>query len=316
MIKTLCAPLQGMTDAVWREAHAAIFGGVEAYYGPFLRLEHGTLRNHDLNDVASPLNKHYNFVPQIISCQGEKAIALVNTLRALGYRRIDINLGCPHPPVALHGMGSGLLARPALLDEMVHALAGITDVSFSVKMRLGWDDATQWRAVLPALTALRPVHVTVHPRTGRQQYKGELCMAEFEALLAQATFPVVFNGEIHTRHQLNAIAARYPTLEGVMVGRGLIAHPALMAPEKENAEHHRAFHERLLQGYSQQLTGGEHQLLGKMKALWQYFLPDAPRKARKAVLKARDLEAYRRAATLAIESAVPLSLQAENNFFG
>lgn len=46
------APLQGFTETAWRNAHEQSFGGIDAYYTPFIRLEKGTIRNKDKRDVS------------------------------------------------------------------------------------------------------------------------------------------------------------------------------------------------------------------------------------------------------------------------
>jgi len=299
--QVLAAPLQGVTDSVWRSAHATVFGGVNAYYAPFLRVERCEVRWRELRDVQPQRNTGVTLVPQILGGTPEAALMMVNELVKLGYRHIDINLGCPFPPLASHRKGAGLLPHPQLVQELFVTLAGVPDVTYSVKMRLGWDDAAQWRDILPLMSILHPCHVTVHPRTGKQQYKGELLMEQMDALVAQAQFPIVYNGELHTIADIVAIAQRYPGLAAVMVGRGLAANPAMMSPHA-TADDYRRFHDLLLQGYDAQLNGGDTQLVRRMQAVWEYFLPDIDRRQRKAIAKARTMDAYQTAAAVALAS--------------
>ena len=111
-IPVLAAPLQGVTDNVWRMAQHEVFGGVDAYYSPFMRVEHGEVRRKDLRDVDPDRNAGITLIPQILACQPDHALMMVDALQQKGYRRIDINLGCPFPPIALHRKGSGILAYP------------------------------------------------------------------------------------------------------------------------------------------------------------------------------------------------------------
>lgn len=297
------APLQGFTTHLWRRAHHAVMGGVDDYTTPFIRVERGTVRRRDLADAAPEANRDVPVVPQILACEPAEALMMVRELTGMGYRHIDLNLGCPFPPIALHGKGSGMLAHPERVGELVSALAAAGHVRFSVKMRLGWDDDTQWQAILPLLDALEPVRVVVHPRIGRQQYGGEVNMTQFEQILATSRWPVLYNGDITHPGQIDDLRKHYPSLAGVMVGRALVAHPALLRPERATAEHHRAFHNMLVAGYRSHLTGGDHQVLSHLKTLWQLFLPDAPARARKAIKKATSLPAYLAAADAAIEAA-------------
>ena len=302
--RVLAAPLQGITDAVWRNAHHAVFGGVEAYYSPFLRVEHGEARRRTLADVT-PCSNTAPVIPQLLASPPAEAVLLATALRDMGYRDLDINLGCPHPPVARRHKGCGMLATPALLKEMCQALSRVDGVRYSVKMRLGWDAPGQWREAWDALEHIAPVQVTVHPRIGKQQYRGELLLDEFGQLLAQSPYPVVYNGEIRTAEQLRRVHERYPQLCGVMIGRGLAMRPSMLDESKTNSDCYLCFHQALLEGEAARLTGGEHQLLAHIKSLWEWLLPEADKRLRKRVRKASNMTAYRAAATELIVSSLP-----------
>ena len=201
----MAAPLQGVTDNVWRMAQHSVFGGVDAYYAPFMRVEHGEVRRKDLRDVNPERNAGTTLIPQILACQPEHALMMVDALKQMGYQRIDINLGCPFPPIALHRKGSGMLAYPDLIEALFKALAEVDGVEYSVKMRLGWDHNDQWRDILPLMEIIRPVNITVHPRIGKQQYKGELDIEQFEALLGASPWPVVYNGGLRTMEDIEGV---------------------------------------------------------------------------------------------------------------
>ena len=298
-LPVLAAPLQGVTDNVWRMAQHEVFGGVDAYYAPFMRVEHGQVRRKDLRDVQPDRNVGITLIPQILACPSDQALMMVEALKLMGYRRIDINLGCPFPPIALHRKGSGILAHPDLAAALFKALAAIDDVEYSVKMRIGWDRNDQWRDILPLMEPIRPVSVAVHPRTGKQQYKGELDIAQFEALMAASPWPVIYNGNLQSTRDIELIVQRYPTLAAVMVGSGLAANPGMLAPNAV-ASDYRRFHDLLVEGYSEQLNGGEAQLVRHLQDIWQTFLPGIDRKHFKAIRKSRTLEQYENAATAAL----------------
>ena len=298
-IMVLAAPLQGVTDNVWRMAQHEVFGGVDAYYAPFMRVERGEVRRKDLRDVDPERNVGVTLIPQILACQPDHALMMVDALQQMGYNRIDINLGCPFPPIALHRKGSGLLAYPELAEALFKALATADGVAYSVKMRLGWDRNDQWRDVLPMMGIIKPVHIAVHPRIGKQQYKGELDMEQFEALLAASTWPVVYNGGLRTVEDIREIVERYPSLAAVMVGSGLAANPGMFAPDA-HPDDYRRFHDLLVDGYTEQLNGGEAQLVRHLQDIWQTFLPGTNRKLFKAIRKSRTLDQYQTAAAAAL----------------
>ena len=298
-IPVLAAPLQGVTDNVWRMAQHEVFGGVDAYYAPFMRVEHGEIRRKDLRDVGPDRNAGVSLIPQILACQPEHALMMVDALKGMGYRRIDINLGCPFPPITLHRKGSGMLAHPELAEELFKALATVEDVEYSVKMRLGWDRNDQWHDILPLMDLIRPVQIAVHPRTGKQQYKGDLDIEQFEALLAASTWPMAYNGGLRTLEDIQTTVNRYPTLAAVMVGSGLAANPGMFAPDA-TPEDYRRFHDMLVDGYTEQLNGGEAQLVRHLQDIWQTFLPDTSHKLFKAIRKSRTLDQYEAAAAAAL----------------
>ena len=197
-----------------------------------------------------------------------------------------------------------MLKFPDEVSAMCQALAAVDGVRFSVKMRLGWDQAFQWRDVMPHLASIHPTYITIHPRIGTQHYKGELLLEEFELFLQQSDFPVVFNGEIRTFLQVESFIEHHPQLAGVMVGRGLVAHPSIFNAERRTTDHYLRFHEELLQGRRSRLLGGDHQVLAHMKTLWDLFLPEADKRLRKAIIKSRTLEQYVLAAETCIRQTV------------
>lgn len=298
-IPVLAAPLQGVTDNVWRMAQHEVFGGVDAYYSPFMRVERGEVRRKDLRDVEPDRNAGITLIPQILACQPDHALMMVDALQQKGYRRIDINLGCPFPPIALHRKGSGMLAYPELVEQLFKALSKTEGVDYSVKMRIGWDHNDQWRDILPLMEIIRPVNIAVHPRTGKQQYKGELDIEQFEALLAASPWPVIYNGSLRTVEDIETITNRYPTIAAVMVGSGLAANPGMLAPDAI-PEDYRRFHDLLVEGYTEQLNGGEAQLVRHLQDIWQTLLPGTSHKLFKAIRKSHTLDQYQTAAAAAL----------------
>lgn len=309
-IPVLAAPLQGVTDNVWRMAQHSVFGGVDAYYAPFMRVERGEVRRKDLRDVEPDRNAGITLIPQILACQPDHALMMVDALKQRGYSRIDVNLGCPFPPIALHRKGSGMLAYPELAEALFTALAAVDGVEYSVKMRLGWDQPDQWRDIMPLLDILKPVNIAVHPRIGKQQYKGDLDIGQFEALMAASPWPIVYNGGLRTVEDIEAVVSRYPNLAAVMVGSGLAANPGMFAPDA-TPDDYRRFHDQLVDGYTGQLNGGEAQLVRHLQDIWQTFLPGTGHKLFKAIRKSRTLDQYQTAASAALAD-VNTALQAPN----
>ena len=282
------APLQGYTDSVYREAHAQIFGGVETYYTPFVRLEKTGFRNKELRDLVPEANTSASLVPQMIAVSPEEFRRIAGLFRESGYRHADINLGCPFPMQARQHRGAGILPYPDEVKVLLETIFEFPEIQFSVKLRLGWDSPEEAQALLPFLNGLPLTHLTLHPRIGTQQYKGKTDLSAFSRFYDSCTLPLFYNGDIRTLPDIRSLTGRFPRLKGIMIGRGLLS-------AQEKIEKLSAFHTLLLAGYSFRLEGGEHQVLDKMKTLWDYLLPDAEKRLRKKILKSSRLADYQEA---------------------
>ncbi len=293
----LSAPLQGYTGHVWRGAHARIFGGIDCYYSPFMRMKGGDILSRDRRDVLPENNCGYNFVPQVLAGAIDDTVAMVLYLKSLGYSRVDLNMGCPFPPIARHAKGSGILCYPQRVEALFEQLARVDDVKYSVKMRLGYRSASDWQCILPLMSIIHPTHITIHARTGLQQYSGDVDIAQFLNLLRSTPYPVIYNGDIARREEIAPLMQRFRSIPnspvaGVMIGRALVANPALLSPEKASSIHYRAFHDEIYSHYREELTGGSAQLLNAMKAFWSMYLPQADHKCRKLIGKASTIAQY------------------------
>ena len=152
------APLQGYTGDVYRRIHHRLLGGISQYYTPFLRMEGGSVRSKDIRDINPEFNEGVPVIPQVIAKNMKEFDFLTQTVEERGYKHIDINMGCPFPMQAKHGRGSGLLAHVDILEEMANAIAQKTDITFSVKMRLGWENMEEWKPALDILNQIPLSH--------------------------------------------------------------------------------------------------------------------------------------------------------------
>lgn len=297
------APLQGYTDSIYREEHARVFGGIDTYYTPFVRIEKGGFRNKDLKDIAYDRSRQVQVVPQLIASTPEEFRLIVRLFQAHGYREVDINLGCPFPMQVRAHRGAGLLRYKEEAESLLRTIEEFPDLSFSVKMRLGWERADESFALLPLLNQLPLRHITLHPRLGIQQYKGAIDWDGFTRFYEECERPLYYNGDLVTLEDLREIKVRFPKLAGLMLGRGLLAAPWLAVEfvsgqplaVKERRDKLIRFHDALLDEYATRLEGGEHQIVSKMKTLWDYLLPEADKRLRKKVLKSTSLTSYQSA---------------------
>lgn len=288
-VRLMVAPLQGLTEAEWRSVHSRMFGDIQGeveYFTPFIRVEKGEVRKRDLRDFTSELNEGMMITPQIIFKDVEEWKILVDALASAGAKRIDMNMGCPFVPQVRKGRGAGVLCHKDRLEEIAEAVKTYSDsIEFSVKMRLGVNDSAEALEIVDLLNEIPLRHVTVHPRTAKQQYKGNLLLDEMEDFVSKLRHPIIFNGEVSTPAEIEKLAQRY---DGVMAGRGLLARPSLFAEYRRGIEwvvkdREEAFLKLLRNTSSimeQRLCGSE-QLRDKMKPYWEY----APASLDKKIVK-------------------------------
>ncbi|MBP5457529.1 MAG: tRNA-dihydrouridine synthase family protein [Paludibacteraceae bacterium] len=294
------APLQGYTDYCYRNAFDEIFGGVSCYYTPFLRVERGTTRNRDLYGIKKENNKVACLIPQIMAGDEAEFDLLLGVLTENGYSAIDINLGCPYPLITKRQKGAGILPHPDKVEELLSNTTRYPNVDFSVKMRLGMSQPDECLALLPILEKYGIKQVTMHARLGEQQYKGEVDMEAFSAFYEACSLPLVYNGDVQTVDDLQRISEQFPKLSGIMVGRGLLAHPELameyqtgkVLSDSEKMALYSRLHSVVYSHYQERLNGGEPQILDKMKEFWEYFYPEMDKKRRKAIKKATSISKY------------------------
>ena len=165
-----------------------------------------------------------------------------------------------------------------------------SEVQFSVKMRLGQDDMSEAFALMPIINAMPLTQVTLHPRLGRQQYKGSTDREAFGRMLEECRHPVVYNGDITELGQVDDLFSQFDTLKGVMLGRGLLARPWLFT-DKEPWAAVREMHSKMYDHACRTLQG-DSQILARLHAFWEYqdVLPD--KKQYKAIMKSGSLRKY------------------------
>lgn len=299
------APLQGYSDHIFRNAFEKYFGGIDVYYTPFIRIEKGDFRKRDLRDIGPEFNHGLELVPQILPSTHDEFCRLAEMLCDRGYCRVDVNLGCPFPLVAGKKKGAGMLPYPELVEEILCAMKEFSDIQFSLKMRLGWEDVKESLLLVDMINCFPLEHITLHARTGRQQYKGSVQLDAFAAFYELVKYPLFYNGDILTIEDIKRILGMFPALKGIAIGRGLLADPWLVAAykqlnigdEKKHKEVLALFHYELFSAYAAVLQG-DVQLLSKMKSFWEYFLPTTDRKLLKMIKKSNRISQYNEAVKL------------------
>ena len=291
--------MQGYTDFEYRRIHARHCGGVDAYYTPFIRWVKGGIREKDIRGILPENNEGLHLVPQIICADTDEFKRLADTIQEHGYEEMDLNMGCPAPMQTKLMRGSGILPYPTRVSALLKEMERRPEVRFSAKMRLGLEGKEEWRELSGMLNSSCLKHLTVHPRIGKQMYKGEVDMDAFSEVYSSIHIPIIYNGDVTSMEQVSSLSERYPGLHGIMMGRGLLARPTMAKeclmgeemPHEERMSILMQMHEDML-GYCTRKYKVDSQILLHIHAFWEYQESQLERKTWKKIMKAGNMKNY------------------------
>ena len=298
----LSSPLQGFTDFRFRNAQNKIFGGIDTYYAPYIRLNGKlVIKSSYHRDLLPENNSSLEVIPQIITNDADEFLFVAKYVEELGYKELNWNLGCPYPMVTKCGMGSGLISNTEKINQILHKVHNESDIIVSMKMRLGYDTTEEILDVLPILETYPIKNIAIHARIGKQLYKGGVHLDAFQQCIDNTKLKLYYNGDITSIAKFKEMQQRFPSIDHWMIGRGLIADPFLPSMIKNDSfeypknkmELFSEFHDTLYEGYSESLSGSTHILL-KMHHLWEYFsvIFANPHKVNKKIKKAKSIRNY------------------------
>ena len=296
-MKLYFAPMEGITDGVYRRVFHEYFGGADKYFAPFLspsgdfRITHREKRQL-LCDLGAP----YTVVPQLLVRETEMLAPAFEKLGGFGFTEINLNLGCPSGTVTAKGKGAGLLRDLDALRRLLDAAFRLRgDMRLSAKTRIGFASADEWPRIWDALRSYPFAELIVHPRTREEYYRGGTHPEAMETC-GDAPFPVFYNGDVFSPADAQALEEKLGFLSGFMLGRGLVANPSLALElrfgEGLQAQKLKAFHAALTCAYAEEMPfQGLH---GRMCEIVSYMSCcfENPKKALKAMRKARDAREY------------------------
>jgi tRNA-dihydrouridine synthase len=294
------APLQGLTDYIFRDVFSKHFGGIDAYFIPYISLKNGGVKKNRLKEILPENNMQQRVVPQILFKDRDELSALVKIIRDTGYREVNLNLGCPFPMATRQGRGAGLLPYPDKLSEILGNCLNEPGLVFSVKLRAGLKSEKEILLVILALNSFNFSEIIYHPRLASQLYKGTTLDDTVAGVLDLSAHPVVLNGDIFSPEIFNLRKQLFPSVESWMLGRGILMNPFLaeeikgiITPAQEKLERLGQFHDSLFNSYAEKLSGSGH-LLAKMGQFWEYFSYSfsSRHKVFKLIKKASSIEKY------------------------
>lgn len=322
-MKFYLAPLEGVTGYIFRNALKEYFPGTDRYFTPFIVPDQRhALRKRELRDILPENNQVKELVPQILTSDPVRFVETAKALAEYGYEEVNLNLGCPSGTVVAGGRGAGMLADVDRLDRFLDQVFRDTDLHISVKTRIGMEHPEEGYTLMKIYNQYPISEVIIHPRTRKEFYKGEPHLDVFGELLAMSKHPVCYNGNLFTVRDYEQFRARFPQVERVMIGRGVLADPGLMrrlkslehaqktgedASRKENdmeqpgseiyrtgKQELRAFHDTIFRQY-REIFDEDKNAIFHMKELWSYLMHsfEGSESYAKKIRKTSSLNEYR-----------------------
>ena len=289
------APMEGLTDSVYRRLHHKYFGGIDRYYMPFLSpTMHRCLSHKEDRELPMADSVPFHAVPQVLTKSAEDFLWAAAVCRDRGYQEVNLNLGCPSGTVVAKGKGAGMLAKPEELDRFLEEIFRDPPIPISVKTRLGINTPDEFLPLLDIFNRYPIQELTLHPRVRKQFYQGDVDMELFRYAAQHSKNSLCYNGNLFSKEDCQAIATAFPAVESLMLGRGLAADPGMLAGGTDTATLE-AFHGELLEEYLV-LFGGSRNAMFRLKENWSYWLPrfENHESLGKQLRKTTDLAEYRR----------------------
>jgi len=293
------APMEGLTDTIFRRLHHQYFPGVDRYYTPFFSpTVHRALTPREARELPPADAVGYRAVPQLLTKVPEDFLWMARQFRDLGYDEVNLNLGCPSGTVTAKGKGSGMLRDLPALDAFLKGIFAQDDLAISVKTRIGFASSEEFPAILDILNQYPIKELTVHPRIRTAFYKGDVDMDAFAYALQNSRAPVCYNGDLRSMEDISALSEWYPQVQAVMVGRGLIADPGMLTPGGTDIGRLEEFHNALFEEYLVAF-GGSRNAMFRLKEHWGLLLTrfPVPEKLGKRLRKTTDLGEFRAVTT-------------------
>lgn len=184
----LCAPMEGVTGDLFRQAQRQTFSAADSYYTPFLSpTANRTFSPRELREIEPAHNAGIHVVPQLMGHCAEDFLWMAGRLADMGYDEVNFNLGCPSNTVTAKKKGAGLLTEPDLLRRFFDAVFAACPLPVSVKTRLGKATAETFPALLELYNDYPICELIVHPRVQADQYHGHPDLDMFAYALPCAT---------------------------------------------------------------------------------------------------------------------------------
>ncbi|WP_294189207.1 tRNA-dihydrouridine synthase family protein [uncultured Clostridium sp.] len=300
-MKYYLAPMEGITGYIYRNSYNKYFNNIDKFFTPFITPNTSkSFKTKELRDLLPENNEGLNVVPQILTNDSEGFIITAKKLKDLGYNEINLNLGCPSGTVVSKYRGSGFLAKREELDKFLDEIFKMDDMKISIKTRIGKDKPEEFYELINIYNKYPLEELIIHPRTREDFYGNKPNLEIFKDALSLSKSSVCYNGDIFTVKDYNNFIDCFPSVEKIMIGRGILANPGLLDDIKESKsldkEKLKEFHNEIFMNY-RKVFNEDKNAIYRMKELWGYmiYIFSDNKKYIKKIKKAQRLEDYNEA---------------------
>jgi tRNA-dihydrouridine synthase B len=221
------APMAGMTDTAFRRL-VKRHGGCGLVVTEMVSAE-GLIRGIDRTlEYAEYTEEERPISIQIFGGDPDKMAAAAQIVEGMGADIVDVNMGCPVPKIAKHNAGCSLMREPDHAATVIAAMAKAVKIPVTVKMRAGWnDDERNAPALAKMVEDAGASAIAVHGRTASQSYSGSADWDLVARIANDLTIPVFGSGDCIEPEQV--VDRLQSGVEGVLVGRGVLRNPWILA---------------------------------------------------------------------------------------
>ncbi len=269
----IAAPLAGLSSLPYRVL--AMECGCALAISEMVSAE-GAIRAHDRTRRYFANDERVRpFGVQLFGSDPASIAAAIRSIEGEPIDLIDINMGCPVKKVVSKGAGAALMRTPKRAAEIIRNARAATDLTLTVKIRSGWDDASINCAEMARIAEDCGANaVSVHPRTRMQEFRGKSDWRLIAEVKSSVRIPVIGNGDVHTRDDALRMFAQ-TGCDGIMIGRAAVGNPWIFAqvlgtmdsePSTDERGKAAARHLDLLCGFM-----GEHLAVLNMRAILPWY---------------------------------------------
>jgi len=271
------APMEGLTGYIYRNAHNEFFNNIDKYFSPFIVANQSeSFKTKELNDILPENNQGLVLVPQLLTNNAKDFIHTSKKIKLFGYKEVNLNLGCPSGTVVSKNRGSGFLAKRKELDMFLDEIFSASITKISIKTRIGKEQPEEFYELIKIFNKYPIDELIIHPRIQKEFYKNKPNLEIFKEALILSKNPVCYNGDLFNIQKYNDFTDKFPNVDTLMLGRGLIANPGLISnitnSIKIDKNLLKDFHDRIYEDYKRILFGDKN-VLFKMKEIWFYMIP-------------------------------------------